>query len=52
MKIEWQPDDVQAGRRVGHPERSEQWIVGYEASMSSRKAFNSMQTARKNNDDR
>lgn len=35
MKIEWQPDDIQAGRRIGHPNRGEQWMIGYEAGMRS-----------------
>ena len=35
MKIEWQPEDIQAGRRVGHPERIEQWIIGYMGAAKS-----------------
>ena len=38
MKIEWQPDDIQAGRRIGHPERAEQWVIGYSAGMTSDEA--------------
>lgn len=35
MKIEWDEDDIQAGRRTGHPERIEQSIIGYLANMTS-----------------
>jgi hypothetical protein len=35
VKIEWQADDIQAGRRIGHPENNEQWMIGYLASTKS-----------------
>lgn len=38
MKIEWQPEDIHAGRRVGNPVRNEQWMIGYIGSMRSDEA--------------
>lgn len=38
MKIEWQAKDIKAGRRVGHPNHSEQWMIGYMGSMTSDEA--------------
>lgn len=38
MKIEWQEIDIQAGRRVGHPERIEQWMIGYKADAAAGEA--------------
>ena len=35
MKIEWQLEDIQAGRRVVTPGRNEPWMIGYIASMRS-----------------
>lgn len=29
MKIEWQIDDIIAGRIVGKPDRIERWMIGY-----------------------
>lgn len=29
MKIEWQAEDIKGGRRIGHPDRIEQWMIGY-----------------------
>lgn len=29
MKIEWQIEDIQAGRIVGKPDRIERWMIGY-----------------------
>lgn len=29
MKIEWQDDDIQPGRRVGKVGRTEQWMIAY-----------------------
>jgi hypothetical protein len=38
MKIEWQAEDVQAGRRIGHPDHLEQQIIGYLGNMRSDEA--------------
>ena len=32
MKVEWQIEDVRAGRRVGKPGRKEQWMICYSPS--------------------
>jgi hypothetical protein len=29
MKIEWQVEDIQAGRIVGKPDRGERWMIGW-----------------------
>lgn len=29
MKIVWEKKDIRPGTRVGHPDRSEQWIIAY-----------------------
>jgi hypothetical protein len=32
MKIEWQPEDIVAGRVVGKPDRNERWMIGYKST--------------------
>jgi hypothetical protein len=34
MKIEWEADDIVCGRRVGHPDRSEQHMIGFLANVA------------------
>ena len=29
MKMIWQPEDIKAGRLIGHPDRLERFIIGY-----------------------
>jgi hypothetical protein len=36
MKIIWEPDDIRPGRRVGREGRSEQWIIGYDSTVTAR----------------
>jgi hypothetical protein len=35
MRIEWEADDIICGRRVGHPDRSEQHMIGYLANVGA-----------------
>ena len=34
MMITWEPADIQAGRRVGKGHTVEQWIIGYDPSVT------------------
>lgn len=33
MKVIWELSDISAGRRIGHPTRSERWLIGYRAGV-------------------
>lgn len=39
MKVEWQIEDVRAGRRVGKPGRKEQWMICYSPSGGSQEGL-------------
>lgn len=39
MKIEWQPEDIYAGRIVGKPDRAERWMIGYLADVDGPKKW-------------